>query len=57
MAEQLQEQAAPRMSTEPIDPTGEIAKRNLVLAASLGAIALLIFVGSIVVALIYLQYD
>jgi hypothetical protein len=42
---------------EPVDPTGEVAKRNLVLAVSLGAIALLIFAGSIAVAFIYLQYD
>jgi len=58
MAEQLREPAAsPRSMTEPIDPTGEVAKRNLVLAVSLGAIALLIFAGTILVAFIYLQYD
>ena len=57
MAEQLQEPAAPRTMTDPVDPTGEVAKRNLVLALSLGGIALLIFVGTILVALIYLQYD
>jgi hypothetical protein len=57
MAEQLQEPAAPRTMTDPVDPTGEVAKRNLVLALSLGGIALLIFAGTILVALIYLQYD
>jgi hypothetical protein len=57
MAEQLPEPGAPRTMTDPVDPTGDIAKRNLVLAVSLGAIALLIFGGAILVALIYLQYD
>lgn len=57
MAEQLQEPAPRGTMTDPVDPTGEVAKRNLVLAVSLGAIALLIFVGAILVAFIYLQYD
>jgi hypothetical protein len=57
MAEHLPEPASPRTMTNPVDPTGEVAKRNLVLAVSLGAIALLIFAGTIFVALIYLQYD
>ena len=57
MAEQVQEPAPRGTMTDPVDPTGEVAKRNLVLAVSLGAIALLIFVGAILVAFIYLQYD
>ena len=57
MAEQLQEPTPRGAMTDPVDPTGDIAKRNLELAVSLGAIALLIFAGTILVALIYLQYD
>jgi hypothetical protein len=41
----------------PVEPTPEIARRNLMLALELLGLVILIAVGSIVVALVYLHYD
>jgi hypothetical protein len=41
----------------PMEPTSEVAQRNVRLAAALVGLAILIAAGSIVVALVYLQYD
>jgi len=41
----------------PVEPTPEVATRNVTLAVSLLGLAILIAVGSIVVALVYLHYD
>ncbi len=41
----------------PVEPTPEVARRNVTLAVGLLGLAILIAVGSIVVALVYLQYD
>jgi hypothetical protein len=41
----------------PVEPTPEVARRNVTLAVALVGLALLIAAGSIVVALVYLQYD
>jgi hypothetical protein len=57
MAEPLPESVQERTPSEPIDPTGEIARRNIRLALALAAIALLFAVGAVAVSLIYLHYD
>ena len=41
----------------PIEPSAEVAKRNIALGVSLLGLAILIAAGAIVVALVYLQYD
>ena len=41
----------------PVEPTPEVAQRNVRLALALLGLAVLIAAGSIVVALIYLHYD
>jgi hypothetical protein len=41
----------------PVEPTPDVARRNVRLAVGLLGLAILIAVGSIVVALIYLHYD
>jgi hypothetical protein len=41
----------------PVEPTPEVTQRNVRLAAALIGLAILIAAGSIVVALVYLQYD
>ena len=46
----------PEPST-PVEPTLEVAQRNVRLALALLGLAIVIAVGSIVVALIYLHYD
>ncbi len=41
----------------PVEPSPEVAKRNIALAVSLLGLAILIAAGAIVVAFVYLQYD
>jgi hypothetical protein len=41
----------------PVETTPEVARRNVRVALALLGVAVLIAVGSIVVALIYLHYD
>jgi hypothetical protein len=41
----------------PVEPTPEVARRNVTLAVSLLGLAILIAAGSIIVALVYLHYD
>jgi hypothetical protein len=41
----------------PVEPTPEVARRNVKVALALLGLAVLIAAGSIVVALIYLHYD
>ncbi len=43
--------------TTPVEPSPEVAKRNIALAVSLLGLAILIAAGAIVVAFVYLQYD
>jgi len=57
MTEQLQETAAPRKTNEPVEPTPEIARKNIAFALALLGVAFLIAAGAVVVALVYLHYD
>lgn len=57
MAERLPEPAPPRTTYPPVEPTAEIARKNVLLGLGLLGIALLIAVGAVAVALIYLHYD
>jgi hypothetical protein len=41
----------------PVEPTPEVAKRNVTVAVSLLGLAILIAAGALVVALVYLHYD
>ena len=47
----------PRTTVEPVDPTGEVARKNMLLAWLLVAVVVLMAAGAVVVSLIYLQYD
>jgi hypothetical protein len=49
--------SAPRTTNEPVEPTGAVARKNLMLGLALTGIAFLMAVGAIVVSLIYLHYD
>ena len=42
---------------EPVEPVGEIARKNVMLGLALFAVAVLIAAGSVIVSLIYLHYD
>ena len=57
MAEHLPEPPSPRTYYDPIEPTGEVARKNIRLGIALFVIALLIVAGAVVVSLIYLQFD
>jgi hypothetical protein len=54
--QELPEVSAPR-TNEPVEPTGAVARKNLVLGLALTGIAILMAVGAVVVSLIYLHYD
>jgi hypothetical protein len=41
----------------PVESTPEVARRNVTLAVALLGLSILVAVGSIVVALVYLHYD
>jgi hypothetical protein len=42
---------------EPVEPTGEVARKNIVLGIALTFVALLMVAGTVLVSLIYLHYD
>jgi hypothetical protein len=57
MAERLPEPLPPRTTSEPVEPTGEVARKNVRLGLMLFGLMLLIVAGAVLVSLIYLQYD
>ena len=57
MTEPLAEPPAPRTSYEPTAPEGELARQNVRFGLMLFGLFVLLFAGTIVVALIYLQVD
>ena len=57
MTQQAPEPIPPRTTTEPVEPTPELARKNVVLGLALLVISLLIAAGAVVVSLIYLHYD
>jgi hypothetical protein len=57
MAEQLPEARPPRTGYDPIEPSGEVAKKNIRLAVLLFAIAVLMAGGAVLVSFIYLHFD
>ena len=57
MSEPLQEPRAPRTHYEPVEPAGEVAKKNMKLAVALFGIAVLMAAGAVLVSYIYLHFD
>jgi hypothetical protein len=53
----MSEPLPPRTTSEPVKVTPEIARKNVLLGWMLFGIALLIVAGTVVVSLIYLQFD
>jgi hypothetical protein len=57
MTERLPEPIPPRTTNEPVEPTPEITRRNVLLGLALFGLSILIAAGTVVVSLLYLQYD
>ena len=57
MAERVPEPPPQQTYYEPIGPTGDLARKNVLLGAVLFAIALLIAGGAVLVSLLYLHFD
>jgi hypothetical protein len=53
----MSEPLPPRTTVEPVEPTPELARKNVLLGWVLFGIALLIAAGAVGVSLLYLQYD
>ena len=53
----MSEPLPPRTTSEPVDVTPELAKKNVALGLALFGIALLFATGAVVVSLLYLQFD
>jgi hypothetical protein len=53
----MSEPLPPRTTSEPVEGTPELARKNVVLGWALLGISLLIAAGAVVVSLIYLQFD
>lgn len=53
----MSEPLPPRTTSEPVDVTPELARKNVLLGWTLLGIALLIVAGTVGVSLIYLHFD
>jgi hypothetical protein len=57
MTEPAGETTRTRAPNEPVEPAGEIARKNVMLALVLVAIVILVVAGTVAISLIYLHYD
>jgi hypothetical protein len=57
MTEAAAETTRTRAPNEPVEPTGEIARKNVMLALVLVAVVILVVAGTVAISLIYLHYD
>jgi hypothetical protein len=57
MTERLPESAPPSTTYAPVEPSPELARRNIRLGIALFVLALLIAGGAVAISFVYLQYD
>jgi hypothetical protein len=57
MTEPLPEARASRTHYDPVEPAGEVAKKNIRLALLLFGIAVVMATGAVLVSFVYLQFD
>jgi hypothetical protein len=48
---------APSATVAPVEPVGDVARKNVALALALVGVVVLIVLGTIAVSFIYLHYD
>jgi hypothetical protein len=53
----MSEPLPPRTTSDPVESTPEVARKNVILGLALLGIALLIAAGAVLVSFIYLQFD
>jgi hypothetical protein len=53
----MSEPLPPRTTSEPVDITPELARKNVVLGWSLLGLAILIAAGAVAISFIYLHFD
>ena len=57
MSNQIPEPPSPRTYFEPVSPQGDVAHKNVRLGIALFVIAVIVAAGSVVISLLYLQFD
>ena len=57
MSEPLPEPRPPRTTSDPVEVTPELARKNVLLGWSLFALAVLIAAGTVAVSFLYLHFD
>jgi hypothetical protein len=57
VAERLPEPPPPRSYHDAVNPSGDVARRNIALGLLLFGIAIMFAAGAVIVSLVYLQYD
>jgi hypothetical protein len=53
----MSEPLPPRTTSDPVDATPEIARKNVILGSALLGIAILIAAGAVLISFLYLQFD
>lgn len=57
MTEPAAETTRTRAPNEPVEPTGEVARKNIMLGLMLVGVVILVVAGTVAISLIYLHYD
>jgi hypothetical protein len=57
MSEPLPQPMPPRTTSEPVEATPEIARKNILLGWALFGLAILVAAGAVAVSFIYLHFD
>jgi hypothetical protein len=57
MSEPLPQPLPPRTTSEPVEATPEIARKNILLGWALFGLAILVAAGAVAVSFIYLHFD
>ena len=57
MSEHLPEPAPPRTTYPPVEPTPELARKNVTLGLALLGVVVRIAAGAVLVSYLYLHYD